>query len=136
MAQNASQDRLGVTRRMFAVAGICGFKWRDLKLAGGLQSSVLDAIAAERMPRRLVVYGVTRSPFFEMRAYEIVLPQFLPIWKKHGIQPVSEENGKFLIPFDSLVSREKAWSKLSADPEWMALQKIAVVKEITVYRTS
>jgi hypothetical protein len=50
-----------ITRRMFVggLAGVC--------LAG--EYLVLEAVAAERMPHRIVVCGVERAPFFELRDY-------------------------------------------------------------------
>jgi hypothetical protein len=122
MAQDASKGRLGViTRRMFvgAVAGVSVAR----------EHLVLEAIAAERIPQRLVVRGVARSAFFELRSYESRVP--LEIFERDGIRVASHENGRVLIPFESLAARERAWREVSADPEWRG----AVVRGIEVYRS-
>ena len=93
---------------------------------------VLEAIAAERMPQKLVVRGIAKSPFFELRDYGTA--EVGGILNRHGIRPVFERRGKLLFPFESLAAREQAWRGVSADPEWIALH--ASVREITVYRAS
>jgi hypothetical protein len=122
MAQDASKGRLGViTRRMFVggIAGVCVAR----------EHLVLEAIAAERMPHRLVVRGVAKAPVFELRDYEGRVP--LEILERHGIRVASRKNGRVLIPFESLAARERAWREVDADPEWRG----AVVREIEVYRS-
>jgi hypothetical protein len=115
-----------ITRRIFvgALAGVCARR----------EHLVLEAIAAERMPHRLVVSGVEMSPFFELRDYGSAAPRLVAILNRHGIKPVLEENGRFLFPFDSLAARERAWRRVSADPEWVRLH--AHVSELAVYVAS
>jgi hypothetical protein len=93
---------------------------------------VLEAIAAERMPHRLVVSGVERSAFFELRNYESGVP--LEIFERHGIRAVLRRNGRYLFAFESLAARERAWRELSADSHWIAAQRNAPLKEIALYR--
>jgi hypothetical protein len=109
---------------MGAMAGVC--------VPG--EHLVLEAIAAERMPHRIAVWGVARAPFFELRDYGSAAPQITGLLNGHGIRAVLEENGRFLFPFESLASREKAWRGVSADPEWIGLRESAVLNEIAVYR--
>lgn len=96
---------------------------------------VLEAIAAERMPHRMVLSGVARSPFFELRDYGIAGERVVAILNRFGIGAVMEENGRLLFSFDSLVAREKAWRELGAHQEWIALRRSANLNEIAVYRT-
>jgi hypothetical protein len=125
MAQDASKGRLGlITRRIF-VGGLAGVGlMRD--------SLVLEAVAAERMPHRMVVRGVARSAFFELRDYGAACPRLMTVLKRHGIRAVWAENGRFLIPFETLAARERAWREVSADAEWIGFE--AAVREIAVYR--
>jgi hypothetical protein len=96
---------------------------------------VLEAIAAERMPHRMVVSGVERAAYFELRDYGISEPRMLEAWNRCGIRPVLEENGGFLIPFETLAARERAWRELSVDAEWMKLGTRLVLKRIAVFRS-
>jgi hypothetical protein len=122
MAQDAPQGRLGVTRRIFVgtLAGV---------FAAG-NHLVLEAIAAETMPHRLIATGVEKAPFFELRDYGGA--NVAAILERHGIRAVLEENGRFLFAFESLAERERAWREVSADAEWQR----AEVREIAVYRLS
>jgi hypothetical protein len=97
------------------LAGVC--------LAG--EYLVLEAVAAERMPHRIVVCGVERAPFFELRDYGGAVP--LEVFNRHGVRAVLEENGRLLFAFESLAARERAWREVSVDG--------ASLKEIAVYRT-
>jgi hypothetical protein len=108
---------------------------------GGLASAcvprnhlILEAIAAERMPHRLVVSGVEPSPFFEVRDYGTVCPELDAMLVARG-HALRLENGKFLFSFDSLALRERAWREMSADPQWIGVRQNAVVNEIALYRT-
>jgi hypothetical protein len=111
-----------ISRRLFlgGLAGVCA-----------PQPLVLEAIAAERMPHRLLVSGVPRSPFFELRDYETPCSELL-VALGHA-QRLG--NGKLLFPFDSLAQREQLWRRINADPQWIAVRNNAVVNEIAVYRT-
>ena len=37
-------------------------------------------------------------------------------------------NLTYLIPFDNLAAREKAWDAFSADPEWVKVRKESIDK--------
>jgi hypothetical protein len=119
---------LGVTRRIF-VGGVAGVCWPRR------EHLVLEAIAAERMPHRMVLNGVARSPFFELRDYGVEGTRVLGILNRCGIGTVMNENGRLLFAFDSLVAREKAWRELGAHQEWIAVRQSANLNEIAVYRT-
>jgi len=86
---------------------------------------VLEAVAAERMPHWIVVCGVERAPFFELRDYGGAVP--LEVFNRHGIRAVLEENGRVLFAFESLAARELAWREAGVCG--------ASLREIAVYRT-
>ncbi|MGB9604725.1 MAG: NIPSNAP family protein, partial [Bryobacteraceae bacterium] len=58
------------------------------------------------------------------------------------IYGANQPNLTYLIPFESLVAREKAWAAFSADPEWARVRKesielhgqISSVIQIWLYR--
>jgi hypothetical protein len=91
---------------------------------------ILEAIAAERMPHRLVVSGIERAPFFELRDYGANAARVGEILRRHGVVAVLEENGRLLFPFESLAARERTWRELSADFESHALREIAVYRSL------
>ena len=101
----------------------------------------LDAIVAPRLPRRLLVHGLsTAAGLFELRVYGSH-PRAMPaILKRHGIRPAWREHSTigtaYLIPFESLEARQRAWDAFNADPDWHALRAGAHVnlKEISLYR--
>ena len=119
-----SQGRLGLTRRVFlaGTTGLCPLR----------RSFVLEAIAAERMPHRIVVWGVPASTFFELREYGVATAGLIRVLSRHGIRPVLAEEGRLLVPFESLAEREQAWRRVSGDREWIGLG--ARVAKIAVYR--
>jgi hypothetical protein len=106
---------LGVTRRLF----LCAAATRPL---------VVEAIAAEKMPHRLILSGIAPAPLFELRQYEF--RQAPEIWMGHGLRPVWSRDGRFLFAFASLAEREQAWRSLGADASWTG----ARVSEISLYR--
>lgn len=116
-----------MTRRIFiagSMAGVCATR-RPL---------VLEAIAAERMPQRLVVPAVSPSAFFELRDYGAGAVRLAGVLNRHGIRPVLEHRGRLLFPFETLAARERAWRLVSADPQWIALRDSVVLGELAVYR--
>lgn len=110
-----------ITRRVFvgAVAGACMAR----------EYLVLEAIAAESMPHRLVVKGVEWAPFFEVRDYGDA--NVASLLNRHGLKPVSRENSRLLFAFESLEQREKTWREVSADEDWLARPS---VRELAVYK--
>ena len=54
--------------------------------------------------------------------------------RTRGCSPERQRGERaFLIPFDSLTAREKAWRALGADPEWESLAREFRVTEIGIY---
>jgi hypothetical protein len=102
---------------------------------------VLEAIAAPQLPRRLLVHGLsTAAGLFEFRVYGSH-PRAMPdILERHGIRPAWREHSAigtaYLIPFESLEARQRAWDAFNADADWHTVRAGAQVnlKEISLYR--
>ena len=125
MGQDASKGRLGViSRRMFVggFAGVCLAK----------DHLVLEAVAAEKMPHQIVVTGVERAPFFELRDYGS--SQIAGVLRRCGLQPVLEEDGRLLFAFETLAAREMAWREISTNAEWIRCRAGETVRQIAIYR--
>lgn len=116
-----------ITRRLF-VAAMAG--------AGAPRPLVLEAIAAEKMPHRLIVHGVEPSAFFELRDYGAGAAQVARALEPCGITAAWTDGGKLLFGFPTLEQREKAWRLAASREEWAALRDRVVLKEISVYAQS
>jgi hypothetical protein len=89
---------------------------------------VLEAIAAERMPQRMVVWGVPRAAVYELRDYGASGAEVVEGLGRRGIRGVLWDDGRVLFGFESLAERERAWREAGSDPDWAA-------REIAVYKT-
>ena len=118
-----------ITRRALlgAAAGTCWPRRECL---------VLEAIAAERMPQKMVVRGVEPAAFFELRDYGAAGDRAVEVLTERGIKPVLREQGRLLFAFESLVERERTWRELSADAEWTLISKSFALTELALYRAS
>jgi hypothetical protein len=110
---------------------------------------VLEAAFGAHLPAKIRIEGLPARPWFEMRAYRCTNPAWLHrrftesgLFARAGIDPCGVESGetlKYLIPFDSLEDRHRAWTLLDADPEWITLRSEGdpvSVSEVTIYRPS
>jgi hypothetical protein len=91
----------------------------------------LQAIAGVRLPETLAIS--TNSPekiregVWELRTYQGAAPalasHFAGIFPRAGIRPLLQAaNGPdlaYLIPFENLTARDRAWTDLNADPAWI-----------------
>jgi hypothetical protein len=93
----------------------------------------LEAIAAERMPHRMVVRGVEWSAYFELREYAHLEPRMVAIWNRYEIRPALRESGRVLIPFETLDARERAWREVSSDSEWTERGETVALKTLTLF---
>ena len=126
------------SRRQFACV-LAGFAAAPaFAKQGGI---ALDAFAAPHLPRRLIVHEIdTRAAIFELRVYGSHPRAMQAILERHRIRPaVRESSGigtAYLIPFESLEARQRAWDAFNADPDWHALRARGQVdvKEISLYR--
>lgn len=127
-----------------------------------LNTSVLEAAAYS--PE--ISAGKSETPrYFELRSYhtptwtqlDALHRRFaqaeVGVFHRSGIFPlfysstligVNVPNLTYLIPFESLAAREKAWAAFSADPEWIKARKesidksgqIVSVSDIAIYRAT
>ena len=92
----------------------------------------LQAIAGVRLPETLAIS--TNSPekmlegVWELRTYRTcesaaLADTFAAIFPRAGIHPLLQAaNGPelaYLIPFENLTARDRAWTALNADPAWI-----------------
>jgi hypothetical protein len=101
----------------------------------------LQAIAGPRLPRKILVQGISRGTvLFELRVYGSHPRAMRAILERHGIRPALREPSAlgtaYLIPFESLDARQRAWDAFNADPDWHALRAGGQVnvREISLYR--
>jgi hypothetical protein len=117
--------------------------------------SLATAVAQSSDQPRIFELRVYHSP--TIRQLEALNDRFakqeIGIFHRSGIHPILYTNGitgdhlpnlTYLIPFDSLAAREKAWAAFAADPEWVkaraeSVQKfgqIASVIEMSIWRAT
>lgn len=104
---------------------------------------LLEAVYGAHLPATLRIAGLPARPWFEWRAYQCSNParlaQLHRLLMESGLFADARtlELGKYLIPFDSLEDRNRAWTLLDSNPEWSALRSVGEpvsVSEITIYR--
>ena len=98
-------------------------------------SMVLEAIVGPELPKTLLVPGLTavRHGLFELRRYR-TLGGDEKIFHRNGIHPMLRGHRTYLIPFQSLEARGRAWDAVAADPEWNNAR--ASVSRIEIYRAA
>ncbi len=117
----------------------------SLTLAGALAAPrpavpspalVFEAIAGARLPHTLALHTTAKESVFiqerrdhvwELRIYAGAgdrKDRFAEIFSGSGICPlISNATGgslTYLIPFESLSARDRAWTGLNADPRWIS----------------
>jgi hypothetical protein len=127
-----------------------------------LNTTVLEAAAYSP---EIVAQKSEKPRYFELRTYHApTVPQLVAlhqrfagpevrVFHRSGIFPLFYSSGviganlpnlTYLIPFDSLGAREKAWDAFSADPEWIKARKESIdkfgqvvsVSDIGIYRAT
>jgi hypothetical protein len=85
--------------------------------------------------RRIAAEEWARPGLFELRVYAAGNPAqaglleacFVRTWRRAGIGPLLHRNGgaalTYLLPFDSLEARDKAWNAFTADPDWVETRR-------------
>lgn len=119
-----------MTRREFtaALGGLAGLP------CCASEPVILTAIAGVRLPQTLAITGASsermRKGLWELRTYRTTLPalanRFDEVFPRAGIHPLLRKTEgpdlTYLIPFENLTARERAWTALNADPEWIRLR--------------
>jgi hypothetical protein len=101
-----------------------------------------DIVAPETPPKapRLFELRVYHSPTWrQLQAlHERFAGPEIKIFKRVGVNPIlysstvigpDMPNLTYIIPFDDLAAREKAWSAFGADPEWIKVRKESVERD-------
>jgi hypothetical protein len=96
---------------------------------------ILEAIAGARLPETLAI--TTNSParlrrgLWELRTYRSAGPalasHLASVFPSAGIRPLRQDflhdkdggNLTYLIPFENLTARDRAWTAVNADPQWI-----------------
>ena len=121
-----------MTRREFSVA-LAGVVASPALVPVCLPVVILKAIAGVRLPEILTI--TTKFPeemrggLLELRTYQAsgsrmgaLAGEFSSIFSRAGICPLSQEiigaGLTYLIPFENLTARDRAWTGVNADPEW------------------
>ena len=127
----------------------------------GRSTIYLQALAAPRMPQ---ILAICEPPFFApglsgpsllqsvpnsldigtaaadtTRIFELRVYQSGPaidILHRSNIHPILYSPTTYLIPFDSLAAREKAWTAFSADPEWIESRQSNRVHNISLWKAA
>lgn len=129
------------------------------------ESQTLSIFQAAPYSPELVAEKHDKPRYFELRQYhsptgshlKAVHERFagpeIKVFHRSGIFPILYTSGMFganlpnltyLIPFDSLGAREKAWDAFNADPEWIKARKesidahgqIVQVTDISIYHAT
>jgi len=116
-----------MTRREFS------FSLAGLAVSPGFVVT-LHAIAGARLPATLTIGiplpGDQREALWELRTYRTaefnvaaLADEFAGIFPRAGIYPLSTTTDgpslTYLIPFENLTARDRAWTAVNADPKWV-----------------
>jgi hypothetical protein len=85
-----------------------------------------------------------RSGLFERRTYRAAAPtlarQLAVLFQRAGIRPLLRgETGTdltYLIPFETLAVRDRAWTALNADPQWTGARPRFQSYQFGLYRVA
>jgi hypothetical protein len=129
------------------------------------ENETLSVLQAAPYSPEIVAQKRDKPRYFELRTYHSPTAYQLralherfagpetKIFHRSGIFPLfysstvfgaNMPNLTYLIPFDSLAAREKAWDAFGADPEWVKARKesidkygqIVAVSDISIYRAA
>jgi len=120
-----------MTRREFSAAFACVTALPVLASGDASPVVTLTAIASARLPAALAI--TTDSPeelrrgLWELRTYRGAAPALAShlarVFPRAGIraalQNADGENLTYFIPFENLTARDRAWTAVNADPQWI-----------------
>ena len=120
-----------MTRREFSVS-FAGLVASTTLVSGGASRVVmLEAIAGARLPETLAITTNSseelRRGVWELRTYRGAAPalasHLAKVFPRAGIRPllreIAGENLTYLIPFENLSARDRAWTAVNTDPHWI-----------------
>jgi hypothetical protein len=119
-----------MTRRGFSAVLAAGVVVPAFEFRDASRVVTLEAIVGVRLPETLAI--ATDSPetlrrgVWELRTYRGAAPalagDLAEVFSRSGIRPLLQENTgeklTYLIPFETLTARDRAWTALNADPRW------------------
>jgi len=120
-----------MTRRDFSAALAAAVASPNLESGGRSPAVLLRAIAGASLPATLEIEIALpekmRDGLWELRTYTGALPmlgsRLAEVFPRAGIRPLSGRTRgpdlTYLIPFEDLTARDRAWTVLNADPEWI-----------------
>ena len=121
------------------------FEYADSKLVEAAPYSPEIAAGEASKTPRIFELRVYHSPTYRQLAalHERFAGPEIKIFHRTGIFPIfysstlvgpDMPNLTYLIPFESLAAREKAWTAFAADPEWVRVRKESIDKygQITI----
>jgi hypothetical protein len=140
-----------MTRRAFPVALAGAVALPGFGTVDPSPVVILQAIAGARLPATLTI--ATDSPermrrgVWELRTYRIdesrttaLANKFAGVFPRAGIRPLLKEadgpNLTYLIPFESLTARERAWTALNTDPAWTSARPQFQAYHFGLYRAA
>jgi hypothetical protein len=125
-----------MTRREFSAA-LAGVTAIPPFVCGSASAVIiLEAIAGSRLPATLAI--TTNSPeklrrgLWELRTYRGAAPamasHLASVFRRVGIRPLLQDNLRqkdgenltYFVPFENLTARDRAWTAVSADPQWIS----------------
>ena len=127
-----------MTRREFS-ASIAGLTVSPGLVAGGTATVVtLNAIAGARLPATLALAtpfpDEVRKGLWELRTYRtfseaqslLLAARLRTLFPDAGIHPVAPDTHgaslTYLIPFEDLAARDRAWTALTTNPAWTGMR--------------
>ena len=106
---------------------------------------ILQGVAGVTLPATLAIPASmdrVRNRLWELRTYRgagcMVESHFAAVFERAGIHPTATRSSAgeiaFLIPFEDLAARERAWTLLNADPQWSGVQPRFQSYQFGLYR--
>jgi hypothetical protein len=142
-----------MTRREFSIAMAGSAALPALVSGDPSPVVILKAIAGARLPETLAIRTTTdvscaveemREGLWELRTYRGGAPalasEFAEVFPRAGIHPLLREitggNLTYLIPFENLTARDRAWTALNADPQWISARSRFQSYHFGLYRSA
>jgi hypothetical protein len=122
-----------MTRRGFSSALAAGVMVPAFEFRGASRVVTLEAIAGVRLPETLAIATdcpeKLRRGLWELRTYRGAAPalasDLAEVFPRAGIRPllgaVNSPDLTYLIPFETLTARDRAWTALNADRGWTSV---------------
>jgi hypothetical protein len=136
-----------MTRRAFSVALGGSAAFPGFASGDALPVVTLQAIAGARLPATLTITitspeKIQRS-LWELRTYRTTAPwlaaHLADVFPSAGIRPFLKETSgadlTYLIPFENLTARDRAWTLLNTDPKWTKVRPQFQSYNFGLYRT-